>query len=250
MKKFMYFFLTPFIAILLVIVKEYDKEIRDFYFYAPTIVTIFLVFATFFNAYLSTISPYKTLQETKKRIWKELDSEALKLVNAFKGKYDLNINIMICKRRLLSFNNPSSAIFSRKLSIFPRVFKVIWGYGNIHVHSKLSFTIKQGSCGRAYREETFYRYDLESLKLNTNLQTFFNFNHVQNRLTKEVKMIASAPIIHRKNGADYQKIQILGVINVESRTDGAGVLINNSSSKKLISDFLFQLSDTYINKLI
>lgn len=233
MNKLLHFILTPLIAVLLVVLKipEAEEEIGSWYENAHVYIIGLLVVATIYNYYITVLSPYKTLQASKKKRWERLDQEAEKIIQAFNtsSSFDLSFNIMIPHRKLLSRYEPGTN------SVFPKVFKVVWSCGTHHVNSHLKFTTNQGACGKSYRDEDFCVFDLQKMRTeNADLAKTFNFTAEQVRLTEKVIMVASCPIILKENEPDAQRREIIGVLNVECHMNNSGVFASDPAKREAL----------------
>jgi hypothetical protein len=252
MKKILLFIIGPLIAIGLLVVKipAFESYIKAWHPYAPLGVYCFLAIATLGNYYLSVISPYNILQDAKEKRWTQIDLIAsnytsLPSPQMAGNNYDLSFNIMVPKRKLFSHVEPDGK-GGKKISLLPTAFEVVWSYGTYHVNSSLSFTTKQGSCGKAFSDEDFYGFDLEQMRLTqTDFGLEFNLNADQIRLTERLQMVASCPIVLKENRPDAQTVQILGVLNVECHNDGSGVLISNAIAREALYQCMSKLTKAY-----
>lgn len=253
MKKFLFYGLTLFIAlgVILVSIPEFICEIKKIdknaHYYAYAI----LLIGTIYNYFITIVAPLEQLNKKKRKQWKDIEAAAEQIRSAYVTVADLHFNIMIPKRKFLCKINPSKSDHSKtEFSFFPKVFKVIWSYGH-HVNSKLKFTVEQGSCGQAYNDEDCCGFDLEALLKNAPkgsnpIFQKFNLSQKQIDLTSSVTMVASCPIVLKKNGTDSQHVKIIGVLNVESRTTNAGKLIENETTRRILYESLNKLAETYL----
>jgi len=233
MKKILHFILTPLMAVLFIFLNIPVAVSGTWTWYpkAQPLTIIFLIIITIYNYFITVVSPYRALQKKKKMDWNDVDEAAQELVKKYK-EYDLSFNIMVPQRKIFCYVEPDHRDFTkRRLTFFPKVFKVIWSYGDAHVHTKLAFTTKQGITGEAYRDEVYAGYDLNDLRTKDDLGKKFNLNTEQVRLTERIVMVASCPILKTKQGADLQTIKILGVVTAECASQNGGLIVSNITKR-------------------
>lgn len=250
MNKILNFLLTPLIAILLIIIKIPGKApntlLVDRLNHAPLIIYSLLIIGTIYNYFITVVSPYRALQKKKKKEWSDINEAAHELIQKYKD-YELSFNIMVPQRKFFCYVEPDPKDFKkRRLTFFPKVFKVIWSYGDAHVHTKLVFTTKQGVIGEAYRDEAYAGYDLNELRKNgVKLCEKFNLNAEQKRLTEKIAMVTSCPILKTIQGADIQTTKVLGVVTVECTNPDGGIIVSNLTKRVAFYERLRELGKTY-----
>lgn len=275
MKNFLHYGIGPLIAILLVIIKipyienkltyVSEKEPGETYLlrtvrtavplgelessetensFGYWIIAGILVLGTGLNYWLTIISPYHEQQENKKKRWDEIDGTAEKFVELMRDNtgFDVSLNIMIPSRKFFSRSEP------KKISFFPKVFEVVWGYGtHQHVNSRLKFTTNQGACGMAYRREDFFSVDLEKEVEIKDVRTKFNITDEQLELTKDVTMVVCCPILIIKKTVETRKTKIIGVLNLECRMNGLGELLKvEPEMQSLVYENMGRIARLYV----
>lgn len=257
MNRILNFILTPLIAVILIIIKieDWEKEIEELHPYAPTAVNIFLIVATIYNYYITVLSPYKKLQDLKKKRWSSIDAAAKEISDALPD-LELSFNIMVPQRKFFCHLEPRKSPKKHwwqstyRIRFFTNVFEVVWNYGSARVNSKLWFTIQQGCCGESFRDEKVCGYDLEGAATRTPSKGIdFNLNSEQIRLTSDLTMVISHPIFFVNNTPEKQKTTVLGVLNVESRISGAGELLTNKAKRQPFYNGLGEVINTYLYHL-
>lgn len=236
--------------------KIYEEKLKILGPHALDIMMIITICGTYWNTYISTISPYKILEETKKKRWLYVTEKAQSLIDTYKEmSIEIGFNIMVPKRVLFAkiepkqFTNtkeePEQYEDRRRLSIFPKVLTVVWSSGT-HVNTKLKFTTKQGSCGLCFSNECSYSWDFEKMKAEKkSIAKEFNLSADQMNLTKKLSLLASFPIIYTEDTVDGQIVKILGVVNAESSTENAYSTLTDTFIKDSLLKSLELIATSY-----
>ncbi len=249
MKKVLHFIITPTIAVILILIKDPTTGdwLKQIHPNAPTLIIAFLILATVYSSYITSISPLKEQEEDKKKRWKIIDQKAEAFRKTFENVADLSFNIMVPKNKMWCKLEPN-AQHEAQYSWFSKEFDVIWTYGTYDVNSHLKFTTKQGICGKAYTDEDFYIFDLASMRArNADFQSTFNFTTAQVTMTEKATIVASCPIVLKEIKPDRQSLKVLGVLNMETRAENAGVLVNNDQIRQQIFLLMRDLGNLYSN---
>jgi hypothetical protein len=231
-RKFATLWLTPLVAVLLLLLKVpgIEKFVKDLNPNAIWYAAGFLVASTLFTHYVTVFSPFKKYERWAKNRWSILDIISKPLVDKYANQgYELRINIMIAKRRLLFFLHPLpfKGKEYRKPTFWGRIFRVIWNYGNAGVHKKLKISTKQGVCGKSFTSADTVRgaeFVTGSVK--------FNFNKEQKKLTENLKFVASFHVFQDGNTAEQKSNEVVGVLNFESESEGSETLITDPTKRK------------------
>jgi hypothetical protein len=160
-----------------------------------------------------------------------------------------NVNIMLTKTVLLRSIEPKKDNSGKaKLSFMIKVFNVIWSHPD-GVHEKLTISINQGVCGAAYLDGTATSYTQikgASFEGQGN-QESFNFTAKQKEITKGLTMVACCPLVIVNRGKKSQVRTKIGVLNVESKSPGAGALIEDPAKQKSFYQQIANLAVLYTN---
>lgn len=243
MKKFAALYLTPLIAIALVLIKIPGVEcfVKGLNGNGVLYVSFVLVIGTIFNHYITVFSPFKKYEKLAKNRWFMLEREGKIVVDKYKAQnMDLRINVMSTKKTFITHiepfkNNPEK----RKITFFRKVFYVVWSYGNYTVNKELKITTNQGVSGKAYRSADLVR----GAEFVSGADYNFNFSAKQSELTKDLKIVASFRIFEDGNTPEKKSDKVVGVLNFESETPGSEQLIIDLQKQKDFYDDIAALSN-------
>ncbi len=250
MNKFLILFLTPLVAILLIILKipALESRIEDINPNAPFYISIFLICATVVNYYVYIYSPYKRFERLAINKWNTLDEQIKRISETYSNYGELSFNLMIEKVTLCyaiepedvkeTINKMSStkkkiwtAIykttflpFDKKFRLIGKVFNIIYQAGNTPVDQRFKITRNQGVCGEVFKSGSRTRG--VSLK-DADIIKSFNFNPEQIELTKDLVIVVSTPIRIVSKQINKQKFKVIGVLNVESKSPASEQLITD-----------------------
>jgi hypothetical protein len=251
--KFIVYVLSPLIALLLIIVKipDFEKWIKEQNEYMPYIISGILVIGTLFNYYLTVFSPYKILEKLGKKKWQIL-AERMAMLNAdYGGKYSFNCNIMIPKTRCCYRLEPSTKDGNKlKFTMVGKIFKVIWASDGSGVHPKLKITVNQGACGDAYTNgaATTPQNIKGAILTPDRLKEYeFKFNEQQKKLTKDLIIVVSCPLIIKEKGMKDETLKRIGVLNIESKVPASEILLTDTEQQKEFYVKIAALSNLYLN---
>lgn len=250
MRSILFYILTPLITVLLVVVKTpiiektfFDNDPDTYNQVQDWVFLIFVILATSINTYVSFISPFRTLQVAQRKGLSDLTSQAKAIIAGLesKYKYKLSYNIMVPRLALWTKTN------KRKWELFPKVFMVVWEQGE-HVSSRLRLSTKQGACGMAYREEKPIGFDIADKRNKTgeSLEALFNMTKEQAKMTEKIVVVASSPILLRRDRPNMQKTSIIGVINVECCMEKSGEMVSDNEKWMALVESLEILGLSYV----
>lgn len=233
MRRFLTLYFSPVVVIVLVLIKvpSIEKFIKDTSTHGVWIVAGILVLGTILNHAITVYSPYKKYERWAKNRWYFLEKESKVFVDKYK-KQGINIRLNIMIPKFCFFNLIEPFIIGgkefRKPKLFTKIFEVIWSNGNFGVNQLLKFTVNQGVCGKAFKAADLVK---GTHFLSANMPTF-NLNKNQMKLTEHLKIVASFRIIEETNTPEKKSNKVIGVLNVESDTEGSEMLITDLDKQK------------------
>lgn len=214
-KKIVILGLTPFLLLILLLLRI--PFVNDWivtkwnYQHASIIIGIVVVLIFLFTYYVQVAIPYiKSIQLMNNR-WKAIKSIIDKFISDFDNEVEVNVNIMVPKKKLVWREPKENSNQKMKFSWFVDVFDIFWQ--SDHKVNDLRLTINQGLCGLVYRQGSNTLVDILNKGESTNGHQF-NLTEKQIEKTKNIVGLASCCIKISKYGEKQKKIK-LGVINVE-----------------------------------
>lgn len=230
-KKFTVIIVTPLVAIILISLKfpkvenEINKMLGEG---AIVIIQVFLIFATLLTYYVTVYAPYLKYEELSKARWLIIDTYANQLTKHYmaekEGSLKLSCHILTPKWRFLSKIEPSKKNPDEPCWKFGcRVFDCIWSQGE-GVNKEFKFTVNQGLSGKVYRQA---KRIMGEEFTDRSKHKEFHFTDKQLQQTGGLVILVSCPIVRKSPTINKVKEKIVGVLNVESHSQGAETLILN-----------------------
>lgn len=190
------------------------------------------------SQWLTILRPYKRFErfERTKRALLERDCE--RLINSY-DEVDLRINVMLVSIRRPAFLEPWSSDPGKKALTFKRTLSPHWTSPNMRQHSDtdVKFTVDQGVCGEAFRRKEAVAADLT---VGTDR---FNLSSDQASKAGKLKFVLSFPIRALDPSTLETTSALLGVVNLDSRTEGSESLIRDKKARQELIDRAGALSD-------
>lgn len=222
--------LVLFVAEVALVFPVFEKFIFDYLdekcqiYIATMLLIVFMV-----NQFFTVQTPLRKLREFENDRLDIVSSVITPVLKEYKQTYgcDLRANIMLLKRRFVAYLNPRrNDKTKRRLDFFLKTLRIVWHSESMR-YSKdrdLEFTTKQGGCGKAAD-------DGKPILLNLTEEGAedYNLNQEQLEKTKDLKFVISWPIIkqHTHNGKLVDTV--IGVVNIDSKSEGAEHLIDGET---------------------
>ncbi|WP_146217474.1 hypothetical protein [Chitinophaga sp. S165] len=183
---------------------------------------------------------------------------AAKINEDYDGKFDLNFNIMLAETRFCYYIEPvkENSAFSwlsrngRKFSLYGKILKVIWDHGSYCKPPNFRMTINQGLSGLAFREgnETSWGNIKGGFSLQETTEAdSTGLNDEQKKVTKDIVIAASCPLVLTDKDVNGIKKRVIGVLNVESKSIASEELLLDASKKHTFYEEVVSLSRIYLN---
>lgn len=209
---------------------------------------IFAVLIFGVNHWLSISRPYQRFQRFETTKYDLLDELSRPMREQYsEAGLDLRINIMRTGRRLIAQEEPSrKGSRETRLQFFTRCLYVEWVSPNMQQQGDrdLVFTTRQGVCGEAFQSGEIAFADLTEADLES-----YNLNQEQIESTRQLRFVLSAPIRALDPETKRLTNEVIGVVNIDSRTNGAEQLINDAERRSRLVEKIRRLAE-YGSKLL
>ena len=223
LKRLIVYAVTPLITIVLAVLKTpFGEDIKCGNVVIFNFLEIFAIAGTAFVYVFNVLIPYRKYEISQERKYKTIGI----LLDDLDKKYPdfkLSMNIMLVRRGYFlhlepSKRNPQKARFT----LTEKVFKIVRHFGHDGTDERLRITVNQGVCGAAFREgkKVSVQYIVSDVFLPDvprNINS--NFTQEQERLTEQLKVVISCPLMVVKNEGDEETNKCIGVLNVESTVE-------------------------------
>jgi hypothetical protein len=194
------------------------------------------------NHWLSVSRPYQRFQRFETMKYDLLDELSRPMQQQYaEAGLDLRINMMRIERRLIVQEEPSrEGSKETRLQFFTRCLRVEWVSPNMQQHGdrSLVFTTRQGVCGEAFQSGEVAFADLTEADLES-----YNLNREQIESTRRLRFVLSAPIRALDPETMRLTSEVIGVVNIDSRTNGAEQLIDEGERRSRLIEKIRRLAE-------
>lgn len=182
------------------------------------------------NHWFTVSRPFERFQRFEASKRDLLDEMARPMLEQYEDAgYELRINVMRAHRRLVVQEEPVQAGGAQcKLQFFTKRLTTEWMSPNMRQHGDrdLVFTTRQGVCGEAFESGELTFADLTDAEPES-----YNLNRAQIKATAQLRFVMSVPIRSIDPETERLSDAIIGVVNIDSRTNGAEQLIISEADR-------------------
>lgn len=222
--------LTPFLISLtgLLEIDQVKEIIEKPYPSAKPIIIVVCCVSSLLSFVFAAYLPQVRYEILAGKRWTLL-SETVEAILLDYSAYELNANIMITKRKFIhNFYPKNEDRTKKKITLFGKVFRVIWQYQKIDETFKIAE--KQGLAGQILNKSSKITFT------DNPTDDTFGFHQEQKEKLKDLKIVICCPLEIRKKGNVYH----VGLLNIESK---------NPESVKLLEGENWQKFEGKLNKL-
>jgi len=204
---------------------------------------ILLVVGFLANHVSTLLWPYKRFERFEAMKYKLLDRETEQFLENYSDERNtvLRVNVMLAERKFFSRVEPvSSSDGWGKPCLFKKHLEPFWMSPSMRNHrdADIKLSVDQGVAGRAFRRKEMYGADLTEDDPED-----YNLNSDQLRKSEDLRFILSLPIRKLDPSTHRTTHEVLGVINVDSRTEGSERLINDEKELQLLVSKIENIGD-------
>jgi hypothetical protein len=250
MKRISIYFVTPLMAISLVVLKTFEsnKWVKENIPDASNYIVFLLVVATVYNYIANFYAPEKQLSKFKKRRWGYLNKAAKSIFGEY-SNLGLSINIMVPKTQYLRKIEPKKpGSEDLKVTMKVKVFSVIWENGRDGVSDQFKLTENQGLCGKVFKKKTITsvpNIEFISTSFPPGDINDFNLSKAQLDATSGIVTLISCPLVIQEEGEGGVKRSTVGVLNVESRDAKADKFMTDTGKRQKLFTKIVDFAELY-----
>ncbi|MCF6405351.1 hypothetical protein L3C95_20770 [Chitinophaga filiformis] len=183
---------------------------------------------------------------------------AIKFNEEYDSNFDFSFSVMLIKTSIFHCLEPAEANSldmqfvwkGRRFSFFGKVLKVVWDHGSNGIPPNYRMTLNQGICGKAFQEgKETNTHNIVGVTLLAELLKGHNFklNEMQKKSVQGIVIVASCPLVIKDKGVDRQRKEVIGVLNVESRSFDSARLLLDENARKIFFQKITNVANIYLN---